>query len=137
MSSLTVWIVEVRRYGGQWTTLPSTSHAKQADAERAANRAVISGWDETRVREYVAVEDVEGRITEAVSTERERCADDIRAEGWTVAVHNDYRIHGEAHTFWLFTRGNRCVKGEGRTDAEALNRVRAAIRQPPARQGEQ
>lgn len=73
MSSLTVWIVEVRRYGGQWTTLPSTSHAKQADAERAANRAVISGWDETRVREYVALEDAESRITEAVSTERERC----------------------------------------------------------------
>lgn len=53
--------------------------------------------------------------------------DDIRAAGWAVAVHNDYRINGEAHTFWLFTRGNECVKGEGRSDAEALGRARRAL----------
>lgn len=54
-------------------------------------------------------------------------ADDIRAQGWTVAVHNDYRLNHEPHTFWLFTKGDRNVKGEGRTDDEALNQVRAAI----------
>lgn len=44
----------------------------------------------------------------------------IRKRGWTVAVHNDYRQGGTLHTFWLFTKGNRCVKGEGLTDAGAL-----------------
>ena len=53
--------------------------------------------------------------------------DDLRALGWTVAVHNDYRLDGVAHTFWLFTKGGQAVKGEGRTDAEALNQIRAAI----------
>ena len=54
-------------------------------------------------------------------------ADDIRALGWAVAVHNDYRLGGIPHTFWLFTKGEIAVKGEGRTDAEALDQVRAAI----------
>lgn len=53
--------------------------------------------------------------------------DDIRAEGWAVAVHNDYRLNGVNHTFWLFTKGERCVKGEGRTDAEALAEVRHSL----------
>lgn len=54
-------------------------------------------------------------------------ADDIRALGWAVAVHNDYRLNGIPHTFWLFTKGNLCIKGEGLTDAEALNIVRQQI----------
>ncbi|CAH1691575.1 conserved hypothetical protein [Hyphomicrobiales bacterium] len=54
-------------------------------------------------------------------------ADDIRALGWAVAVHNDYRLGGVAHTFWLFTKGEIAIKGEGNTDAEALDQVRAAI----------
>lgn len=53
--------------------------------------------------------------------------DDIRARGWTVAVHNDYRQDGKPHTFWLFTKGGRAVKGEGPTDAEALDEVRKAL----------
>lgn len=53
--------------------------------------------------------------------------DDIRAQGWSVAVHNDYRLGGQSHTFWLFTRGNQCVKGEGTSDAQALAVVRAEI----------
>lgn len=54
-------------------------------------------------------------------------ADDIRAHGWMVAVHNDYRQNGETYTFWLFTKGDRAVKGEGRTDEEALNSVRRTL----------
>lgn len=54
----------------------------------------------------------------------------LRADGWSVAVHNDYRLNGEAHTFWLFTKDGRAVKGEGRTDAEALDAVRAALATP-------
>jgi hypothetical protein len=53
--------------------------------------------------------------------------DDVRERGWTVAVHNDYRQGGVAHTFWLFTKGNSTVKGEGLTDAEALDAVRREI----------
>lgn len=52
--------------------------------------------------------------------------DDLRAQGWTVAVHNDYRLNGEPHTFWLFTKDGMAIKGEGRTDAEALNQCRDA-----------
>jgi hypothetical protein len=55
--------------------------------------------------------------------------DDIRAQGWTVAVHNDYRLKGQPHTFWLFTNNaSRCVQGEGRTDADALNVIRALLK---------
>jgi hypothetical protein len=53
----------------------------------------------------------------------------LRNRGWSVAVHNDYRLGGERFTFWLLTDGSgRYVKGEGRTDAEALGtcRVQAA-----------
>lgn len=53
--------------------------------------------------------------------------DALRADGWTVAVHNDYRLGGVAHTFWLFTKGYYAVKGEGLTDAEALDQCRAGI----------
>jgi hypothetical protein len=56
----------------------------------------------------------------------------IREQGWAVAVHNDYRLNGERHTFWLFTKGNgdeimSSVKGEGKTDEEALAKVRTII----------
>jgi hypothetical protein len=53
--------------------------------------------------------------------------DDIRARGWTVAVHNDYQQGGTPHTFWLFTKDGRYLKGEGRTDHEALNQVREQL----------
>lgn len=62
---------------------------------------------------------------------RESLPNDIRAKGWSVAAHNDYRLGGGAFTFWLFTKDGRAVKGEGRTDAEALNEVRAAITAAP------
>lgn len=53
--------------------------------------------------------------------------DVLRERGWSVAVHNDYRLRGERQTFWLFTCGSRCVKGEGPTDAVALSLVEDAI----------
>lgn len=58
---------------------------------------------------------------------RDASADDIRAQGWAVAVHNDYRLNGQPHTFWLFTKGTTAIKGEGASDAEALGKVRAAV----------
>lgn len=57
--------------------------------------------------------------------------DDLRADGWMVAVHNDYRLGGECHTFWLMVRGERAVKGEGRSDAEALDQIRARLKEQP------
>jgi hypothetical protein len=54
-------------------------------------------------------------------------ADDIRALGWSVAVHNDYRLHGCPYTFWLFTKGTSSVKGEGLTDADALDKIRSQL----------
>lgn len=57
----------------------------------------------------------------------------IRDFGWRVAVHNDYSLDGEWHTFWLFTRRgasgefDQAVKGEGRTDEEALRQVLGRI----------
>jgi hypothetical protein len=62
---------------------------------------------------------------------RDGSPDDIREAGWTVAVHNDYRLNGRAHTFWLFTKGDRCVKGEGFTDAEALDQIRHELNLDP------
>jgi hypothetical protein len=59
------------------------------------------------------------------------CPDDIRAQGWAVAAHNDYRLNGESFTFWLFTKGDRAVKGEGRTDTEALEEIREKLRAQP------
>jgi hypothetical protein len=39
----------------------------------------------------------------------------LRAQGWMVAAHNDYRLDGQAMTFWLFThQDGRYVKGRGR-----------------------
>jgi len=55
---------------------------------------------------------------------------DLRAQGLTVAVHNDYRQDGEDRTFWLMTYARpghpTCAyKGEGKSDAEALDQIRA------------
>lgn len=50
--------------------------------------------------------------------------DQIRSFGWDVAVHNDYKLDGEQYTFWLFTHPDGSwVKGEGKTDNEALKLV--------------
>lgn len=51
----------------------------------------------------------------------------LRREGWNVAVHNDYRLNNERKTFWLFTRGHQCFRGEGATDLEAIHQVSHAI----------
>lgn len=53
----------------------------------------------------------------------------LRAEGWRVAVHNDYMLNGVLHTFWGLTRGASFVKGEGRTDEEALAEAQGAVEQ--------
>ena len=49
----------------------------------------------------------------------------LRAQGWHVAVHNDYDIviagTKVTHTFWLLTHPSGVyVKGEGPTDESAI-----------------
>ena len=51
----------------------------------------------------------------------------IRSSGWSVAVHNDYRLNGLSYTFWLFTKGPLAVKAEGRSDHEALTLVHEQV----------
>lgn len=52
----------------------------------------------------------------------------MRDAGWCVAVHNDYRVDGERYTFWLWTHpSGRWIKGEGRTDEDALAQCFAAL----------
>lgn len=59
--------------------------------------------------------------------------DKLREAGWSVAVHNDYRLNGEAHTFWLWTHPDgRWIKGEGRNDADALSQCLAVMRAHPS-----
>lgn len=54
----------------------------------------------------------------------QRLLDKIREQGGMVAVHNDYTLNGEFHTFWLFTFPDRTyIKGEGKGDVEALAAV--------------
>lgn len=52
---------------------------------------------------------------------------DLRKLGWSVAVHNDYKLNSENYTFWLMIKGNIALKGEGKTDEEALNQIREQI----------
>lgn len=60
-----------------------------------------------------------------------RLRDRLRELGYAVAVHNDYRINGVAHTFWLFTHPDgRWIKGEGETDAIALRAALKGVPQP-------
>lgn len=54
----------------------------------------------------------------------EEILEDLRANGWMVAVHNDYRLDGSLMTFWLFT--HECgafLKSEGETDLVALQTI--------------
>jgi hypothetical protein len=53
---------------------------------------------------------------------------DLRAAGWSVAVHNDYRQDGKRYTFWLMVKDGRALKGEGRTDGDALDEIRAQVK---------
>ncbi len=63
-----------------------------------------------------------------VEREVTRLLTEIRGHGWSVAVHNDYKQHGGNCTFWLFTKGNRCIRGEGPSDIAALSPIEKYVR---------
>jgi hypothetical protein len=54
----------------------------------------------------------------------------LRADGWMVATHNDYRANGVLHTFYLLSKDGRCAKGEGKTDLAALQELIASLPKP-------
>lgn len=66
------------------------------------------------------IEDPPLATTPSSPTDLGAVLDGLRKRGWLVAVHNDYRLNGVLHTFYLFTRGDHCAKGEGRSDLEAI-----------------
>jgi len=98
--------------------------AEQDKKVALISSTAMAGFIEERSQLNHAIETLRNQV----ELLRQNSADDIRAEGWTVAVHNDYRLHGVNHTFWLFTKGTSCTKGEGSTDAEALNQIRVSLR---------
>lgn len=54
----------------------------------------------------------------------------LRRCGWSVAVHNDYKIGKKSFTFWLMTREDGVfLKGEGKTDGIALDHIVAQLRE--------
>ncbi len=83
------------------------------------------GWQEDALAEWntraaLAEQPPADKVEEALA--------DLRARGWRVAVHNDYRLDDKWCTFWLLTHeSGRGVKGEATSDAEALALARAAI----------
>lgn len=55
----------------------------------------------------------------------------LRDAGWMAAAHNDSIHDNVFHTFWLFThQSGRFLKGEGRTDHEAVSLILAQARIP-------
>ena len=104
--------------------------------EQALEEQVLDEQEAAELEEdKKALEASEGELNELIRVKAIEAVDrhlahpdDIRAKGWSVAAHNDYRFDGSAWTFWLFTKAGICVKGEGRTDASALMQVRRQIR---------
>lgn len=111
---------EVGAVAGLWASRAWDARGQADAAELAeANADASAAWQHVdSMAAQLAAKDAEIAALRASSSE------DIRAQGWAVAVHNDYRQGGQSYTFWLFTRNDQCVRGEGRTDAEALNWVR-------------
>lgn len=63
----------------------------------------------------------------------------MRASGWMVAAHNDYRQNGQVQMFWLLTREvygrTSCVRGEGASDRLALEQCSLAAKKMGAPNG--
>lgn len=105
-------------------------HIRQAVREVQLRAAETGGWlwmGDGHDDLGSMADQMEVRIT-AGQLRRLLPAEDLRAAGWSVAVHNDYLLNGERWTFWGFSKGREWVRGEGRTDKEALDQVRAELK---------
>lgn len=102
---------------------PGSDVAKVLCVNRLLKWLLKSERDEARA---MLTADLPGLI--AKFSEASSCADDLRAMGWSVAVHNDYRQDGKPRTFWLLTHpSGQWLKGEGETDREALDEIRSSV----------
>ena len=120
------WRLEKIAAPDGWTGLMAS---KQAASFSATGQTPVECFDELRRR--ISSFD-QTKLTVHVPLDP-GSPDDLRKLGFAVAVHNDYRLGGEPHTFWLLVKNGRAFKGEGRTDAEALRKIRellAAGREP-------
>lgn len=92
----------------QYAAMSPVDKALHDDEQR---RSFVRGQGGTDPGPGVLAEEVRrlrARLTAAEGVDR------LRSEGWSVAVHNDYRLAGERMTFWLFTHPDgRWIKGEG------------------------
>jgi hypothetical protein len=105
-----------------WNAAPRPSDLVRLREERDGLRAaLVEIGCLPLTQEHISAADIGVRARSALASTSPAPLEALRAEGWMVAVHNDYRLNGEAHTFWLFTHPRGCwAKGEGRTDQEAL-----------------
>jgi hypothetical protein len=133
----------LREHAGAVKRSPPTVVNSAPDIERAADildavrglleeaelyvRAVVNVVGPAQVGERAL--DLADRIDAALCGELPRhadpfCPDDMRALGWDVVTHYDFRVDGERHTRWVLAKAGRCIAGDGLTDVEALNVVR-------------
>lgn len=96
-------LAEARQLLQDTPTLILNVKATQARGEQAAidYAAMLVKWH-PRVKEFLSRAPAGGPL----SPPQANCADDLRAAGWSVAVHNDYQQGGERRTFWLLTNPN-------------------------------
>lgn len=82
-----------------------------------------------RNEETLGVQLMDARAEAQRLRDQTAAPDDLRAKGWMVAVHNDYRLRGDFRTFWLMTHNDsgRFLRGEGSTDAIALDSIREQL----------
>jgi hypothetical protein len=83
------------------------------------------------------IDDLRGHLAQFCALLQERLVadpaalpDDLRNAGLTVAMHTDlaYGMGGERMSFWMMVRDDgMSFKGQGATDAEALNQIRVAV----------
>src|ERR1043165_9566786 len=89
--------------------------AQQGELER---RQRIAEFLRTRVDE------LERQLAEL----SRRLPDDLIEAGWHVELRHDYRENGLWHVYYLVAKEDCCAKGQGLTDAEALDQIRKEIR---------
>lgn len=102
------------RWRNYATKKPRDWHLAETE-ESARERAARNGADISEIEPLYATPPAPkpGAVTDQLAA--------LRQVGWSVAVHNDYRLNGEPMTFWLLTHpSGRWVKGEGNTDEMAL-----------------
>jgi hypothetical protein len=110
---------------GRWCYGPERRWVLDQAGDVEAAKVACQADRDARIRSQIMLSSAPP-VPAQTSERDDPLPDDLRAQGFAVAVHNDYRLNGVPMTFWLLTHPDgRYVKGEGKTDAEALNAIRA------------